>query len=352
MARSAVLLDNASKINCSVLIAFLPENVFYATGFWGEAIAVVKRDSIKLITPKLEVERARKDCKNCEVIPTERGKNMIQMLLSNLNDDPVCTDCNDVGVFGVIKEKISKLVSSTDPFYQSRKVKDNAEVKIIADAAKILDKLFTTCEKAIKIDVTEKHLQATLLYEAMKMGAYPPSYKYALSPLIVASGKNSALPHAEPTERKIGNGDLVTVDLTLRYKGYIADATRTFAVGRVSADMEKIYDVVKEAQEAGLDAANVGAECGAVDNACRSLIEGREYGKYFIHSTGHGIGLELHEPPWIRMKNEETLVKNMAITVEPGVYIPNKFGVRIEDSVIVDKKAKVLNKYTKEMLVL
>jgi Xaa-Pro aminopeptidase/Xaa-Pro dipeptidase len=239
-----------------------------------------------------------------------------------------------------------------EPFYQSRKIKDGNEIKIIADAAKILDKLFTVCKKTIRVGVTEKQLQATLLYEAVKREAYPPSYKYTLSPLIIASGINSALPHAAPTDRKVRKGDLITVDLTLRHKGYIADATRTFALGRINADMKKVYDVVKEAQEAGLDAAKTGATCGEVDNACRSLIERKGYGKYFIHSTGHGIGLEVHEPPWVKAKNEEVLEKNTAITVEPGIYIPDKFGVRIEDSIIVNKKAKILNKFTKELLAL
>lgn len=352
MTRKEVLLEEAAKINCNALVAFEPENVFYVTGFWGEAIALVNEDDTKLIAPKLEAERARKDGKDCKVIPAERGSSMLKTLLSNLTHNAVCTDCNDVALFEAISKKISKLVHSAEPFYQSRKIKDSKEIKIIASAAKILDKLFAICEKAVRVNATEKQIQALLLYEAMKMGAYPPSYRYTLSPLIIASGINSALPHAEPTGRKVGKGDLVTVDLTLRYKGYIADATRTFAVGKVSDEMKKVYGIVKEAQESGLDAAKSGATCGEVDEACRSLIERKGYGKYFIHSTGHGIGLEVHEQPWIRMKNDEVLQKDMSITMEPGIYIPNKFGVRIEDSIIVDKRAKVLNRYSKEMIVL
>jgi len=109
---------------------------------------------------------------------------------------------------------------------------------------------------------------------------------------------------------------------------------------------------VKEAQEHGLDAVKAGRECGTVDIACRSLIKKEGYGKYFTHSTGHGVGLEVHEPPWVRAKNKEVLQKNMAITIEPGIYIPNKFGVRIEDSVIVERKARVLNKYAKDLVII
>lgn len=349
MNRSKVLLDNASRINCDTLLAFEPENVFYATGFWGEGVAVVHGD-VKLIVPKLESWRARKESVDCEIISTERGNDMVKMVLSNI-DGNVCTDCSNMEIFEVMKKKLHKLVYSTEPFYQSRKIKDSNEVRVIADAARILDRLFAICKKIIKVNVTERALQAVLLYEAMKMGAYPPSYKYTLSPLIVASGTNSSLPHAEPTDRKVRKSDFVTVDLTLRHKAYIADATRTFAIGKVNAEMKKVHDVVREAQEAGLDAARSGAICGDVDRACRSFIDKHGYGKYFIHSTGHGIGLEVHEPPWVRTKSNEVLEKNTAITVEPGIYM-NKFGVRIEDSLIVDKKAKVLNRFTKELLIL
>ena len=353
MLRNDVLLKEASRINCNALIVFEPENIFYVTGFWGNAIAVVNENGTKLIVPKLEMERAKKRSNYNKVIVADYDSNILETLLLNLENNTFCTDCSNIGVYEKIKRKIrNKLVYSTEPFYQSRMVKDSTEIKIITIANEIVDKLFATCKMAIRVGITEMHLQTILLYKAMKLGAFSPSYKYVLSPLIIASGINSVLPHAEPTDRKIRRGDLVTVDLTLRYKGYIADATRTFAVGRISSEAKKIYSIVKDAQEAGLDAAKTGATCAKIDNVCRSLIERRGQGAHFIHSTGHGIGLEVHEPPWIRMKNEQVLERNMTITVEPGIYIPNKFGVRIEDSLLVDKKAKPLNRYTKEILVL
>jgi Xaa-Pro aminopeptidase/Xaa-Pro dipeptidase len=201
--------------------------------------------------------------------------------------------------------------------------------------------------------MSERDLQAKLIFEAMKMGANPPSYKSTLNPLIIAGGPNGALPHAEVTGRKFRKGDMIVVDLTLRHQGYIADATRTFALGRPTAEMEQVYEIVKESQKAGLGAARAGATCGQVDAACRDLIKERGFEKYFIHSTGHGIGLDVHEPPWVRMNNAEILQKNMAVTVEPGIYLPGKFGVRIEDSIIVaDGRPKVLNRFTKELVVL
>ena len=353
MSRNKVLLEEASKIRCSHLVAFEPENIFYMTGFWGEVIALLNDDGIKIIAPKLEVERARVGSRNCKVIQSERGSDMLESLLSNLNNGNVCTDCNDYSTIVKIRQKIGKrLIHNTEPFYRARKIKDNKEIETIAKASRILDKLFVICEKQIKPNITEKQLQAMLIYEAMNMGAYPPAYRFTVSPLIVASGINSSLPHAEPTDRKIRKGDLVTVDLTLRYNGYIADATRTFGVGSIDPEKKKVYQIVKEAQEHGLDAVKAGAECGAVDNACRSFIKKEGYGKYFIHSTGHGIGLEVHEPPWLRAKNTEVLHKNMAITIEPGIYLPNKFGVRIEDSLIIDKKPRILNRYTRDLILL
>jgi len=352
MSRNKVLLEEASRIKCNNVVAFEPENIFYMTGFWGEVIALSNGSSVKLIAPKLEADRARKSSRNCQVIESERGSDMIKSLLSNLTNGNVCTDSNDYATIEKIRQKIgNRLIHNVDPFYKARKIKDSKEIEIIAKASRILDKLFAICEE-IKPNVTEKQLQATLLYEAMNLGAYPPSYRFTVSPLIIASGINSSLPHADPTDRKIRKGDLVTVDLTLRYNGYIADATRTFAVGTIDSEKKKIYHIVKEAQERGLDAVKAGAKCGAVDNACRSFIKRAGYGKYFIHSTGHGIGLEVHEPPWLRMKNDEVLQKNMTVTVEPGIYLPNKFGVRIEDSAIVDKKVRVLNKYTKDLIIL
>ena len=187
----------------------------------------------------------------------------------------------------------------------------------------------------------------------MKMGANPPSYKSTLNPLIIAGGPNGALPHAEVTDRRCRRGDLVVVDLTLRHAGYIADATRTFAVGSATSEMKKVYEIVLQAQNKGLKAAKAGSTCGDVDAACRQYIADNGYEKLFIHSTGHGIGLDVHEPPWIRMKNAEELKKDMAITVEPGIYIENKFGVRIEDSIIVTSNGpRVLNKFTKELQIL
>ena len=145
---------------------------------------------------------------------------------------------------------------------------------------------------------------------------------------------------------------MITVDLTLRYKGYVSDATRTFGLGSISKEAKNIYEIVKESQKAGLKAVRPQKTCASVDDACRKIIDDNNYGQYFIHSTGHGIGLDVHENPNISSKNKEKLKKDMAITVEPGIYIPKKFGVRIEDSLIVKDRAAVMHKFTKDLIVI
>jgi len=128
---------------------------------------------------------------------------------------------------------------------------------------------------------------------------------------------------------------MITVDLTLRYKGYVSDSTRSFGLGSISKEARTVYEIVKESQKAGLKAVQPHKTCASVDHACRKIIEGHNFGSHFIHSTGHVIVLYVHENPNISAKNKEKLKKGMAITVEPGIYIPKKFGVRIEDSLIV-----------------
>jgi Xaa-Pro aminopeptidase len=359
--RRSKLLQQISKIGYNAVAAFQPENVFYLTQFWGEAVAICpinNEDKTKIITPKLEIDRAQQSSKDCEIIPTERGGDMISSVISELSGKVICTDCDDYHSIEAVQNKIGRksFVVNSEPFFQIRRIKDQEEIKTISKAARILDTLYQICTEEIKIGFSERDLQAKLIFEAMKMGATPPYYRSTLNPLIIAGGPNSALPHAEVSDRKFMKGDMIVVDLTLRYGGYIADATRTFALVSATSEMKKVYDIVRQSQQAGINAVNDGSICGDVDTACRNVIEESGYAKYFIHSTGHGIGLDVHEPPWLRMKNQEVLKTNMAITIEPGIYFKDKFGVRIEDSIIVNAydngNVTNLNTFTKDLIVL
>jgi len=229
-------------------------------------------------------------------------------------------------------------------------IKDEKEIKIIKKASKIIDEMFELCVKKIKVGQKESELQTILMKYALEQEMFDTGYKSTLNPLIIAGGPNGALPHAQVSQRKFKKGDLVVTDLTLRYKGYVSDSTRTFALGKISTQANEAYDVVKESQKLGLKAVKQNVICKDVDLACRKYIDEKNFGKYFIHSTGHGIGLEVHELPNISIKSNIQLKENMAITVEPGIYIENKFGIRIEDSLIVKDRAIVMHKFTKDLL--
>ena len=249
-----------------------------------------------------------------------------------------------------LKKSIPKIISSTEPFYNSRIIKDENEIKILKKGSKIIDEMFEICTKKMKVGQKESELQAILMGYAIEQGMFDTGYKSTLNPLIIAGGPNGALPHAQVTQRKFKKGDLVVVDLTLRYKGYVSDSTRTFAMGKIPKQANEAYEIVKQSQELGLQATKPNANCKDVDSACRKFIEEKNYGKYFIHSTGHGIGLEVHEVPTVSYRSETKLKENMAITVEPGIYIPNKFGIRIEDSLIVKQKPVIMHKFTKDLV--
>jgi Xaa-Pro aminopeptidase/Xaa-Pro dipeptidase len=251
-----------------------------------------------------------------------------------------------------LKKSIPRTKQSSDPFYNARIIKDSEEIRILKKASSIIDEMFELCTQTIKLGRSESELQTILMAFANANDLFDTGYRSTLNPLIIASGTNSSLPHAQVTKRKFADGDMITVDLTLRYKGYVSDSTRTFGLGSISKEAKSVYEIVKESQKAGLKAVKPQKTCASVDHACRKIIEEHNYGPHFIHSTGHGIGLDVHENPNISAKNKEKLKKGMAITVEPGIYIPKKFGVRIEDSLIVKDRAAVMHKFTKDLIVI
>ncbi|PBO85911.1 MAG: Xaa-Pro aminopeptidase [Thaumarchaeota archaeon] len=345
------LLKHAQKIECDTLVTFEPENLYYMTGFWGEAIGLLEKNGkTTIIAPELEVGRARNESVDCSVITAERGTGLISSLIGKIKKNKVCTDCQNYPIMTSLKKSIPKIKSSSEPFYNSRMIKDEKEIQILKKGSKIIDEMFELCVKKIKIGQKESELQTILMKYALEQQMFDTGYKSTLNPLIIAGGPNGALPHAQVSQRKFKKGDLVVTDLTLRYKGYVSDSTRTFALGKISTQANEAYNVVQESQKLGLKAVKHNVLCKDVDLACRKYIDEKNFGKYFIHSTGHGIGLEVHELPNISTKSTIQLKENMAITVEPGIYIENKFGIRIEDSLIVKDRAIVMHKFTKDLL--
>jgi len=235
-----------------------------------------------------------------------------------------------------------------DVLAQLRLRKDKTEVEAMRRAVQIAQSALEATIPLIKTGMTEKELSAELVMQLFKHGSEP---EMPFSP-IVSSGPNSANPHASPSERKLQEGDLLVVDWGAAHGGYISDLTRTFAVGEVDAEYAKIHKIVQEANAAGRAASKPGVPCADVDKAARDVIEKSGYGKYFTHRTGHGIGMEGHEDPYMRGDNMQLLEPGMAFTVEPGIYLAGKNGVRIEDNVVITESgADVLSDMPREMRV-
>ena len=350
-ARRKRLEKYCNSVNCDTLVTFEPENLFYLTGFWGEAVGILENGGqTTIIAPELEAGRAKDESINCDVITSQRGG--LISTLASLKKKKICVDCYNYSVMQSLKKSIPRLKRSSEPFYNARIIKDSDEVHILKKASSIIDQMFELCTQTIKKGRSESDLQAILMSFAIANDMHDTGYRSTLNPLIIAGGPNGALPHAQVTKRKFANGDMIVVDLTLRYKGYVSDATRTFGLGSISKEARTVYEIVKESQRAGLAVVRPQKTCKSVDEICRKIIEKHHYGPHFIHSTGHGIGLDVHESPNITSKSTTKLKKDMAVTVEPGIYIPNKFGVRIEDSVIVRDRPIIMHKFTKDLIVI
>lgn len=231
-----------------------------------------------------------------------------------------------------------------------RQVKDDGELEALRRACEIsclaLDGLATT---GALLGRTEKAIARRLEWQMYELGADAIAFE-----TIVASGPNSAVPHHRPTERVVERGDLLKIDFGAAYRGYHADCTRTYMVGAEPADWQReIYSLVADAQRAGREALRPGGECIDVDKASRAVIDEAGYKEQFGHGTGHGVGLEVHEAPSLGYSAAGTLAERMTVTVEPGIYLPGRGGVRIEDTLAVwDDGPELLTPLTKELLVL
>jgi len=223
--------------------------------------------------------------------------------------------------------------------------KDKAEIDAMRQAVKIAQEALEATLPSIQVGMTEREIASELVVQLLKHGS---DSELPFAP-IVSAGPNAANPHASPTDRKLETGDLLVVDWGAAHAGYISDLTRTFSVGEVDAEYGKIHEIVQESNAAGRAAAKPGVPCSDVDNAARAVIEKAGYGVYFTHRTGHGIGMEGHEEPYMRGDNMQLLEPGMAFTVEPGIYLPGRNGVRIEDNVVITEDgADVLSDMQRE----
>jgi len=222
------------------------------------------------------------------------------------------------------------MVATSGVLEAERAVKDPGEVARIEEACRIADDALSAIRRRFADKPTEREFARELESEMNRRGAEGPSF-----PTIVASGPNSALPHHRADDRTISEGDLVVVDFGALVEGYHSDMTRTFVVGEPTAEQARMIEVVTEAQQAGAAAISPGVDIRDIDRACRAVISAAGLGDRFTHGTGHGVGLQIHESPWIGATSVGVLAPGNVVTVEPGVYVPGLGGVRVEDSVLV-----------------
>lgn len=308
-----------------------PHNLRYFTGFsGGEGAAVIKKNARELFVDGRYTIQARNQAVRFNV--TEYHGNLFDYVaelgLSKLGfEDRHITYYN----FERLEKAChGKFTPVSDMLEEIRSVKSEEEIEYTRMAEEIGDKAFDHILQYIKPGVTEKELAAELEYFMVKNGADSKAFD-----TIVAFGENSALPHAFPTDRKLNSGEFVLMDYGCKYNGYCGDMTRTVCCGKASDRQREIYDLVIEAQLEAIKILQSGIKCSHADKAARDIFDRKGAAKYFNHSLGHGTGLLIHELPNLSPRSDAVLQENMTVTVEPGVYFENEFGVRIEDLVVI-----------------
>ncbi len=300
-----------------------------------EGVAIVTAKGCRYFTDSRYIESAENGIKGFEVKMVSRDNSYTKLLNEAIADFGVTAlgfeeEYLTVSEFRLYEEKLNaKLVPMNAEINGFRSVKEEWELNLMRQAQDITDAAFTEVLTKIKAGMTEKQLQAELIYCLLKNGADGMSF----DPIVV-SGPNTSLPHGVAGDRVIQNGDFITMDFGALYKGYCADMTRTVAVGFATEEMQKVYNTVLKAQLAGIAASHAGVIGKDVDAAARKVISDAGYGEYFGHGYGHSLGMEVHESPSPSPRGEQAMEENMIASAEPGIYLPGKFGVRIEDVVI------------------
>lgn len=329
-----------------------PESRRYFTGFnASDGFLFITKSGSVFLTDSRYIEAAKNKIICCEV-EEQKGKLMDYAKRFNCKVLAVEADRLTVTQLKNLRKALHgiKLTTvSTDKIIDSfRAVKNEAEIENICKAQRIAEAAFDHILGFIKVGATEKEVALELDHYMLSHGADGLSFE-----TIAISGANTSKPHGVPTDKKIEHGDFVTMDYGAVVNGYHSDMTRTVAVGAASDEQKKIYKIVFEAQLAVLRVLKNGVKCSDADKAARDVITEAGYGEYFRHSTGHGVGIEIHEKPFISPKSTATLRSGNVVTDEPGIYIPGKFGVRIEDmALITENGCKNLTKAPKELIII
>ena len=340
-------LKESMKAQKCVALILSEENILYFTGFSStNGVLLVTGETALFYTDGRYIEAAQNQITSCDDV----------LLLKTMNESVVpflqTIDCKSILLEDerLSYARVEKLkndlpfpvqTGALDKIIRSiRKIKQNQQIDKIIRAQRIAEQALEVIKPCIAVGAVERELALELDYTMLRLGAQALSFE-----TIFVSGANSSMPHGVPTDKKIERGDFVTIDFGAVIEGYHSDMTRTFAVGEVSDKQRDVYETVLRAQLAAIDAIRPGKRCSDMDQVARDVITQGGYGEFFNHSLGHGVGVEIHEPPYLSSKSEETLEIGNVITVEPGIYLPGAFGVRIEDMGVVTESG--YNDFTK-----
>lgn len=346
-----------SKVEAGLIMD--PANIYYYTGFLSEpyerfmALFIdTSSEETYLFVPSLDLEAARNEADIANIIPISDDQEPFEVVKQSIGTVP-----SGFGIEGkalnysryssLLNTFLQAGVKDIQPFIsQQRQKKDRMEVKKLSHSIKIIEKVLADGIKKVHAGISESELTAELEFLMRKHGAEGPSFS-----TIVLSGEKSALPHGSPGERKMEEGDLLLIDFGVIKDGYCSDITRTFVLGEAADWQKKIYNIVLNSNEAGIQAVKAGVPLKTFDIEARKVIEEHEYGDYFNNRVGHGLGIEIHEEPSIHQNNEGIAEKGLVFTIEPGIYLPGKGGVRIEDIVYINEEgeAEVLTSFPKEL---
>ena len=331
------------------------KNQYYAAGFpYTDGALIVFEDGAKLITDSRYTEAAAAQAEGVEVLEYTRSYRLDTIISEVIK-------AGGVKRAGIEDKSISysryleytsfltcELVPVGDMFETLRAVKTEEEIAYLKQAQKISEKALSMTLPAIKPGVSEKDVAAELVYNMLRCGSEGNSF----DPIVV-TGKKTSMPHGVPGDNIIQSGDFVTIDYGSLCRGYCSDTTRTFAVGYADEEMRKVYDIVLKAQLAGIEACAAGVTGKDIDAAARQVIIDAGYGKYFGHGFGHGVGLNIHEAPNSNSLNTEPMPAGAVVSAEPGIYIPGKFGIRIEDVVVIrEGGCENITSFPKELTIL
>jgi Xaa-Pro aminopeptidase len=335
------------------LLITRPANWYYLAGFAGEAgVLIVTKSGAAIVTDGRFTVQARADTQGQRIVAQvgglleTAGKWISEQKFRRVGFDPQHTTVAQLRALRKSSGSRVTWISAAGLVEGLRRKKDSSETALMRKAAILASEVVAAAAKLLKPGIREFEIAAEIEYQMRRRGASGPAFE-----TIVASGPRTALPHARPTAKRLRKNELVVLDLGAILAHYCSDITRTFFLGRAPVRIREWYRAVQEAQAAAVAAVKAGASCGDVDGAARQVLAGHRLERYFVHSTGHGLGLEVHEDPRVAKGQTQRLELGNVVTIEPGVYVEGVGGIRIEDDVAVHAdRAEVLTRFTRDLI--